>query len=330
MSKRVSLLLLPLLWACGEKPGQITMDLRHNPQGSGTAVATFAGDSITAEELERYFSEMSPYARARYQTPEQKKEYLEGLVRFELLVAEARKRGLAKDPEVIEATKKVMVQQLLKAELEGKPTPVSEAAVAEYYEKRKADYVKPEMIRLSDLFIAAAPDKAQKRTRAEEALQKARALEPLDFQGFGKLVQEYSEDERTKPLYGDLRFLSFEELAKEHGAPVAEAAKSLTQVGALSEALVETDQGFHVLKLQGRQAALNLGLDQVKPQIQGLLVQEQKMASYEKLLAALNSTFQPKIDEGALAKVKLDLKSPAAESKGPTPGYIPSPANAAR
>src|SRR4051812_38297106 len=108
--------LLPLmvlaLCACSKQEwGKTELNFRHNKTGEGTKVATFAKDSVTAEELKQRFSELSPYARARYQTPEQKKEYVDGLVRFELLAAEAMKRGLANDPDVVETAKKVMVQK---------------------------------------------------------------------------------------------------------------------------------------------------------------------------------------------------------------------------
>jgi len=81
------------------------VDFGHRGPGH-TEVARFGGDHITAEELQQRFLEMSPYARARYQTVEQKRDYLEGLVRFELLSQEALRRGLANDPEVVESTRR--------------------------------------------------------------------------------------------------------------------------------------------------------------------------------------------------------------------------------
>ncbi|MFZ5468865.1 MAG: peptidylprolyl isomerase [Myxococcota bacterium] len=333
MIRRFAMLPLLLLACQQEKPGHAVVDLRHNRDGRGTPVATFGNDSLTAEELTQRFAEMSPYARARYQTVEEKKEYVDGMARFELLAAEAARRGLANHPEVVEQTKKMMVQVLLKKELEERPLPVPDTAVTEYYQKRKSDYVKPQMIRLSHVFFAAAqgsPRREEGRKKAQEALAQARALQPLDYQGFTKLVREFSEETRTKPLDGDMRYLSEEELAKEYGAPVAEAAKKLTQTGQVHDEVVETDAGFHVLKLQGRQAALNLTLDQVKPQIQNILIHEQKMAAYQKLLDGLKTSQAYEVHEEALGKVTLDLKAPALEPKGPTPGFAPPPTAAAR
>lgn len=331
--RRSSLLLCFLSLSCRDpKPGLVEVNFRHNKDGRGTPVASFGGDSITAEELKQRFAEMSPYARARYQTVEQRKEYVEGMLRFELLTAEAARRGLANHPEVVETAKKVMVQQFLKQELEEKPTPVTDAEVAQYYEKHQADYVKPELVRLTHLFLrgprAEEKKRAEAKAKAEGLLAKAKSLQPTDYQGFAQLVREHSEEPRTKPLDGDLRFLSEEELRAQYGKEVAEAARKLTQVGQLFDGVVETDQGFHLLKLQGRQAPLNLSQEQVKTQIQQLLLHGKKMEAYQALLDSLKKSRGYQIDEAALAKIEVDPKAPAVEAKGPQPGSIPAPRGA--
>ncbi|MBX5480623.1 MAG: peptidyl-prolyl cis-trans isomerase [Myxococcaceae bacterium] len=308
-----------------QKSSSTGMNFKHNRDGTGTPVATFGGDSITVEELKERFAEMSPFARARYQTVQERKNYVEGLVRFELLAQEAAARGLQNDPEVIETAKKVMVQRLIQKELDEKPTPISDAEVAEYYEKHKSDYVKPEMVRMSHLFIAAdpkSPDYAAKKKKAEELLAKARALQPLDYAGFGQLVTENSDDAKTKPLKGDMRYLSNEELTAQYGSEVAAAAKTLTQVGQVSD-LVVTPKGFHILKLQGRQAALNLGVDQVKTQIQSRLLYERRQENFNKFVDSLKQKAGYTLNDAVLAKMEIDMKAPAKDAKGPPPGYIP-------
>src|SRR5437763_763241 len=82
-----------LLAGCPSGTGQ-RVNYKHNHAGTGAPVATWDHDSVTAEELKQRFLEMSPFARTRYQTVEQRKEYVDGLARFELLAAEAEKRGL--------------------------------------------------------------------------------------------------------------------------------------------------------------------------------------------------------------------------------------------
>ena len=307
------------LFACDNSAGT-AVNFRHNKDGRGTKVATFGDDSVTAEEVKARLSEMSAYARARYQTVAEKKEYVDGLARFEMLAAEARRRGLANDPEVVEQAKKVMVQKLLQSELEERPNPAPDSEVAAYYEKHQTDYVKPEMVRLSHLFLGK-----DKKAKAEELLAQAKALPPMDYQRFGALVRENSEEPRTKPLDGDMRFLSKEDLATQYGPEVAKAAEGLTQVGTVFPDLVETEKGFHILKLGGRQQALNLTLDRVKTEIQNILIHDKKMANYQALLEKLKTSQGYKVDEAALGKIEVDMKAPAVEAKGPMPGFIPAP-----
>ena len=303
-------------------------DYRHNRAGGGTPVATWNNDSVTVEELQQRFLEMSPFARARYQTPEQRKEYVEGLARFELLAAEAQKRGLQNDPEVLETAKKVMVQKLLQQEFEQKAgKKVEDAEVAAYYEKHKADYVKPEMLRLSDIFLPAAkdaPERAAQAEKAKEVQAQVAAAPGLDFQAFAKLAREHNQDGRTKPLDGDMRFLSVQELTEQYGNEVATAAQQLREQGSVSE-VVETDKGFYVLKLQARQQPLDLGLDQVKTQLQSRILYERRTEAFSAFLEKLKTEQQLKVDDAALGKVTVDPKAPTQEPKGPTPGFIPAP-----
>ncbi len=313
-------LVLVALWACEAREG-VKMDFRRpHPVGvtGGTWVARFSGQTVTDAELQQRFAEMNPWARARYQTAEQRLDYVDGVVRFELLAQEALKQGLQNDPEVVEAARRVMVQQLLKKELEERAQ-VSDAQVAAYYEAHQGDYRKPAMLRLS--LIAFAPDE---RALAGSVLAQVKALTPMDVAGFGRLAREHSRDEQSRALDGDLRFLSDEELKSRFGADVLRAAAALERVGDVSD-LVETDKGLFVLKLASRQLALDLTLEQAKPSITQLLVNETKQARLRALLDRLKREAGLELNQAALAAMNIDVKAPAAPSAGPSPGFIPAP-----
>ena len=323
--KKTSLLCAAVLGlcACDNPPGVAKMDFRRTPPTGvtgGTWVARFGGQTLTDAELNQRFAEMNPYARARFQTVEQRRDYVEGVVRFELLAQEAVKRGLQNDPEVVEAARRVMVQQLLKKELEEGNAGVTDAQVAAWYEAHKSDYVKPAMVRLAH--IAFPKDQKDK---AEEVYSKARALEPLDAAGLGKLAREFSTDARTKELDGDLRFLSDDELATQYGPERGAAAAKLGKVGDLSDGLVETSKALHIVKLQGRQLALNLSLEQAKPSIQQLLANESKQERFRALMDKLKRDAKVELNDSSLAAMVIDPKAPAVPSSGPAPGFIPAP-----
>jgi peptidyl-prolyl cis-trans isomerase C len=312
-----------LLLAACDQPGTAKVDFRRRPvpgATGGTWVARFGGDTITDQELRQRFAEMNPYARARYQTLEQRRDYVEGLVRFELLAQEAVRQGLANDPEVVDAAKRVMVQLLLKKEVEGDASQVTDAQVAEYYQAHLSDYVKPAMTRLSHIFFTK-----EHRAQAEAVLAQVKALAPLDYAGFAKLAREHSEDPRSKEIDGDLRFLTDEELANRYGEAMVKAAAALVKVGDVASDLVETDKGFHIVKLQGRQVALNLSLEQARPSIQQVLLNEMKQDRFRALLDRLKAQSKFELNESALAAIVIDPKAPAVPATAPQPGFIAAP-----
>jgi peptidyl-prolyl cis-trans isomerase C len=305
-----------------------TLDLRHTRQG-GTPVATFGGDSITAEELGAHFAELPNFQRSRYQSLEEKKAYVEGLARVELLAREAARRGLHNEPEVVNELKKLMVYRLLRQELEGKPRPVSEQDLADWYKQHQEDFVRPEQVRLSHIFLQLpqGTDAQAVRAKAEALLGQARALTPLDFAGFGKLAAENDEDPRSRPLNGDLRFRSRAELEQAYGPAVAGAAFALSQPGELS-AVVEGGGGLHILKLQTRTPALSATLEQ--PQVRNRITQalraERQRADYEALLARLSAQEGLQVREEALAKLEVDVRAPMRPPSASAPGFLDAPA----
>ena len=313
--KRILVPLFLCLTAC-DSPGVAKMDFRRTPPTGvtgGTWVAKFGSQNITDAELTARFSEMNPFARARFQTVEQRRDYVEGLVRFELLAQEAVRRNLQNDPEVVEAARRVMVQQLLKKELDEGNGGVTDAQISAWYQAHVSDYVKPAMTRLSHIAF-----KKEDRAHAEEVLAKAKALDRLDAAGFGKLARENSDDTRTRELDGDLCFLSDEELSTQYGPELAAAAAGLAKVGDLAPELVATPTALHIVKLQGRQLALNLKVEEAKPSIQQLLANESKQERFRALMDRLKK-------ESSLAAMVIDPKAPAVPSSSPAPGFIPAP-----
>jgi hypothetical protein len=110
---------------------------------------------------------------------------------------------------------------------------------------------------------------------------------------------------------------------------VASAAAGLKQLGDLSP-LIETQQGFYILRFQGRQAAVNHTLDQVKTQIQSRIGFDRRQQNFNKLVDSLKAQSNYKLDEANLAKVQVDTTPPSpgkgAVSTVPPPGMPAPPA----
>ena len=311
--------------------GRLVLDIRHNPDGSGTAAVRFGTDSVTREELEKKFSEMSPAARANYQTVERRRGFAEDMTRFELLAQEAARQGLADDAEVRDAVKQALVRRLLVKTLSGPEERLSNEVVKRFYEEHLADFVKPEAVRLLVLHLAAplpdSPKRTAARAHAEALWKKTQALEPTDLVAFQKLVRENSQHEPTRVLGGDTRFRTRDELAQDFGQAVAEATPPLTKIGELAP-LVETPQGFDILKFDGRRAALNLALTdpQVRQQIESRLQLERRNNAYAALLANLKTRAGYQVDDAVLARIRVDPSAPMVHTVGPSAPPMPIPA----
>jgi peptidyl-prolyl cis-trans isomerase C len=326
-----SLLLLWLLLPACERapaPGRAGVDVRATRQEGGTPVARWQGDGLTAEALEQRFLEMSPALRERYQTPESKRDYVESMARFEMLASEALARGLQNDPEVLASFKRALVNRLTRQQLEQAPTTVTEAEVAQAYARARADFSRPAQVRLSHLFLSAPRADAAKvaaaRQRAEAWMKQLRALPLSDFDTFRKLAREQNEEPRTQPLEGDMRFLSDEALAQGYGPEVLEAARGLTEPGALAGP-VQTEQGLHLLKLQGRLPAVDLSLEEVRETLTERLRSARQARAWADFLEELARRQQFSLDEAALARVPVDVAAPMRAPSGPLPGTVPAP-----
>jgi len=147
----------------------------------GEPIAKVGDTTLTVEQIQKKLDEQSPFVRVRYADPAKKKEFLESQVRFEVLAAEAFARGMDKDPEVLEATKKIIVQKLTRDEFDGrvKLADVSDADLEKYFKEHEAEYQKPEMVRASHIAVAFGADKNAAKKKAEDAQKKASEKDKL-------------------------------------------------------------------------------------------------------------------------------------------------------
>src|SRR5262245_36464653 len=146
---------------------------------------------ITVGDFQDRINKQSPYVRARYTSIERKKEFLDNLVRFEVLAKEAERRGLQKDAEVVRTMKQVMIQRLLKDEFDKfKPEEITDVECKQYYDAHPEEYNQPEQVRVSSILVKDA-------ATAKKVMGDPR-IKGVDNQNFRALVSEYSIDQATK------------------------------------------------------------------------------------------------------------------------------------
>ncbi|HXU80465.1 MAG TPA: peptidyl-prolyl cis-trans isomerase [Polyangia bacterium] len=285
--------LLMLVVGCGSKgPGPAAEP--------SDVVARVDGKPITLSEVQERINALDPYSKARYSSPEQRKRFLENLVRFEVLAREAEKRGYDRDPDVQRALKNQMIQVFLRKELDDKlkNEPITDAEVAKYYQDHERDFRQPEQVRVSQILV-------KDRALADKVAAEARRLPRQDDKGFRALVQQHSLDEDSKALGGDLTF--FDRQNTELPRPLVEAAFALKEVGDVS-APVASDKGFHVLRLTQRRPGFTRPLEGVSAEIKRLISRDRRAMKQEEMVAQMRQKLKVQIYEDQLAKVTVEKK----------------------
>ncbi len=219
-------------------------------QKSADIVAQVGKKNITIEEFNKKYSDV----KSQTINPPPKDLFLEDLVRYEVGLQEAEKRGFQKDPIVLERLNQEMYKALLEKDL---GPLIQKIQVSD--KEMQAWYANNPELRTSHILIEFKPGATP--TQVEEA--KKRATEILaevqkSKRPFEELVKLYSDDALSKQAGGDIGWQSRVTLVPGY----YEAAASM-KVGEL-KGLVESQFGFHIIKLTGRRSFENANKRQIR------------------------------------------------------------------
>ena len=142
-----------------------------------------------------------------------------------------------------------------------------------YYDQHRDDYRVPEQVNVSHILIKTplpGPDGKVDPKGVEEARKKAEdVLKQVKAGGnFAELAKKYSEDPGSGKNGGSLGWIG-----KGRTVPEFEKAAFSLAKGATSD-LVQSSYGFHIIRVDDKQAAHVKSLDEVKDQIEGAIKQQ--------------------------------------------------------
>ena len=251
-------------------------------QKKDDVVATVGNKKITVEEFNKKYAEV----KAMTINPPSKALFLEDMVRYEIGVQEAEKRELGKDPIVQERMKQELYKALLEKELGQKvqKIQVADKEMETYYKSN------PE-IRTSHILIefksGATPQQiAEAKKRATEILEEVKKSK----RPFEELVKLYSDDPLSKQAGGDVGWQSRVTLVPNY----YETALSM-KVGEI-KGLIETQFGFHIIKLTGRRSFENAN----KKQIRAAVFDEKRKDVFNAYFNNLKKSYPVKTNPSAL------------------------------
>ncbi len=275
-----------------------------SPEQAAKVVATVGDRTITVGDVTEQINRLSPYIRRRWATPEKRKEFLQKLIRVELLSQEAERQGLADDPEVQRTVKQVMIRLMVKNDLEKEmlPTSIEEKVLREEYEKEHDKYHRPAQIRASHIVVRDMAT-AAKLIGEFKAKSKDRKL-------FREKAKKVSTDEETKGRGGDLGYFSRPAERRDDEPEVdkelAEAAWTLEKVGDLLDKPFRTNAGWHVIKLTNKKPEMNRSFDSVKRLIENRLLRKARREGMDKFVESLRSKAKIQVFEENLAKMEIE------------------------
>jgi peptidyl-prolyl cis-trans isomerase C len=263
-------------------------------------LARVNGEAVNKAEFDRALSALE--ARNGGPVPAEQRDrilrqVLDQIVEYKLLIQESRSRKIAApDTEVDERMKQIQAQfptedafkqmltsrkttidqvrsdirqditvQKLIADAIADKVAVKPEQVTDFYAKNPDQFKQPERVRASHILIMVAKDsdaaaKTAARTKAADILKDVKA-----GKDFAALAKQHSQDPGSAPNGGDLGFFQQGQMV----GPFNDVAFKLAP-GQVSD-LVETEFGFHIIKVAEKQGPRSVPLDEVRPQLEQYL-----------------------------------------------------------
>jgi peptidyl-prolyl cis-trans isomerase C len=263
-----------LLLGC-EQEAETTKEAKeaNAPVLKGEAVAYVNGEPISKQMFE-FHLERRTQGQPDRASPQDREALLNELVEMTLLAQAAREKNLGQDPVVAARIENLRTAILAQAAVEQLMAQApDEAAIKAEYDKRFGGEAQQEYH--ARHILVETQEEAQK---VLQQLEKGTE--------FAKLAEEFSTGP-TGPNGGDLGWFQPEQMVP----PFAEAVRQL-KPGSYTKEPVQTQFGWHVIKLEETRPVTPPALEEVREQVVAALNQQRVEQQLEKLRQAAAIRFE--------------------------------------
>ena len=252
----------------------------------GKELARINDRVITLEEFEQEMEQLPQAAKLQMISEEGRKKFLHDLINRELLLQEAKKKGLDKKKEILlnlEMLKKGLIINALGEELCAGKDEVSDDEVEAYYREHKEEFI------LEQVWV---------RHILVKTLQEAKEIKKRLYQGedFITLAKQYSIWQPTKMKGGDLGYIKRGMVHKSF----EQAAFALKRRGELSD-IVKTEFGYNIILLEDKIGPRQRAFSEVQDEIRNRLRNKKREEILTAHLQALREGAQIIINEELLS-----------------------------
>lgn len=241
--------------------------------------ATDGDRTQTKEQVDQAFAE----AKAHAPTPEAFEQQIKASgMTLEQLRSQAIEEQLCRRIILRETTNHIII---------------TDAQIKKFYDENPSKFEVPEQVRAAHILISTQdpishePLPAEKKKEKEKLANdvRARALKGEDF---GALAKQYSDDPGSKDKGGEYTF------GRGRMVPEFEAAAFSLKTNQISE-LVETQYGYHIIKLLEKTPASKITFAEASPRIRDFLVSQEVKDELPAYIAQLKAGADVKFTAGA-------------------------------
>ena len=232
---------------------------------AGKVLATVGGMAITDAEVNEFIEGLGQRGAA-YNTPEGRKAILSQLIGNKLLLLDARRNLYEAEPAFREQLNKLKDTLLINyaGEKALSSASVTEEEARKYYDDNKEQFKRGESVNASHIHVDS-------EEKAKEILAKINAGEIT----FEKAAREFSSCP-SKNAGGSLG-----DFERGQMVPEFDSAVFSMEEGEISAEPVQTQFGYHLIKLNKKNPESTVGYSDMREEIYNMLLNEKRRKAYE-------------------------------------------------
>jgi hypothetical protein len=281
-----------------------------------TVLVSFAKGSITQEDVASVIAHKLPQQRARIAAPGGVAELVDSLVRYDLLVQEARARGYERNLLVQDAARRRAVEQVVAQQTAIDPKQIPAADLQRAFEQHRREFTRPYMRRATHLQVATK----------SEADTVAAQLKHATREQFAQYVREHSLDLGTRAQGGEFGYFDKDgntDQGRSVAAPQLTAAVfALKHVGEITAPIAQAN-GFSILMWTGEAKEVNTPAEERDERLREMVLPGLQKAALDTWVEQLRAEAKPVVHPELVDSIVL----PDAEPLGIPEGFPAAPAD---
>ncbi|RMH68721.1 MAG: hypothetical protein D6675_15050 [Gemmatimonadetes bacterium] len=271
-----------------------------------TVVVKIGDDVITLEQLEARLQDVPSFAQKNYQGEMGKLRMLNQMIDEKLVVLDAKAKKLDQLPRVQarleQIREQMMKQELFNDEITSKVN-VTDEDVKAYYKAHIDYFTQPEKVKVRHILVNSETD-------AQAVLARLRKGE-----SFEDLAEELSQDPKTAKRGGLIGLITKGQEIRFVGKSEAfENAAFSLEAGEVSDQIIQTDKGYHIIKVDERIAESTQPVDEVREQVEAAVRREKMTELRDALMTQLKADYQIKVYEENIPET-VDFNSPITDEQ---------------